>query len=145
MPRCTRPGWPKVDTEAGPESPDPYSTPSETDLALAPQPLPASERVEPAPAQILGATNGQEEANSSAVSAAVAVLREQLAVANRRIDDLNEERQRDAEERRRLVALLSDLADARAAAEISRNLAAGLQRELELLRSIRPWWRRWLR
>ena len=92
-------------------------------------------------AQVLGVTNGQEEANS----AAVAVLREQLAVANRRIDDLNEERQRDADERRRLLALLSDLADARAAAEISRNLAAGLQRELEILRNIRPWWRRWFR
>ena len=96
-------------------------------------------------AQMLDATNGQEAGNSSAVSAAVAVLREQLAVANRRIDDLNEERQRDTEERRRLMALLSELADARAAAEISRNLAAGLQRELELLRSIRPWWRRWFR
>jgi hypothetical protein len=96
-------------------------------------------------AQILGATNGQEEANSAAVNTAVAVLREQLVVANRRIDELNEERQRDAEERRRLVTLLSELADARAAAEISRNLAAGLQRELELLRGIRPWWRRWFR
>ena len=35
------------------------------------------------------ATNGQDQANS----AAVAVLREQLAIANRRIDELTEERQ----------------------------------------------------
>jgi hypothetical protein len=106
-------------------------------------------------AHMFDATNGQDQANS----AAVAVLREQLAVANRRIDelteerqaasrridDLNEERRGDAEERRRLLTLVTDLADARAAAEINRNLAAGLQRELELLRAVRPWWRRWLR
>ena len=65
-------------------------------------------------AQMFDATNGQDQANS----AAVAVLREQLAIANRlidelteerqaagrRIDDLNEERRCDAEERRRLLA-----------------------------------------
>ena len=81
-------------------------------------------------AQMFDATDGQDQANSAAVSAAVAVLREQLTVANRRIDDLTDERKADAEERRRLLVLLTDLADARAAAEINRNLAAGLQREL---------------
>ena len=40
-------------------------------------------------AQMFDATNGQDQANS----AAVAVLREQLAIANRLIDELTEERQ----------------------------------------------------
>ena len=39
---------------------------------------------------------------------AIEALREQLAIANRRIDELMEERKRDAEERRRLMALLTD-------------------------------------
>jgi hypothetical protein len=49
---------------------------------------------------------------------AIEALREQLAIANRRIDELMEERKQDAEERRRLMALLTDR---------------------------RPWWRRWFR
>ena len=66
-------------------------------------------------AQMFDATNGQDQANS----AAVAVLREQLAIANRRIDELTEER-------RRLLALVTDLADARAAAQINRWSARGI-------------------
>jgi hypothetical protein len=53
------------------------------------------------------------------LSHAVDSLREQLGIANRRIDELLEDRRRDADERRRLMALL-----------------AGPQR---------PWWRRWFR
>jgi hypothetical protein len=51
---------------------------------------------------------------------AVEALREQLTIANRRIDELTEERHREAEERRALIAILTD------------------QRR-------RPWWRRWFR
>jgi hypothetical protein len=92
-----------------------------------------------AAARMFEATDGQDPEHS----AAVAVLREQLAVANRRIDELNEERRADAEERRRLVVLLTDLTDARAAAQISAATAAALRHELDTLRARRPWWRRW--
>jgi len=51
-------------------------------------------------------------------------LTEERQAAGRRIDDLNEERRCDAEERRRLLALVTDLADARAAAQINAATAA---------------------
>jgi hypothetical protein len=72
---------------------------------------------------------------------AIAALREQLSTANRRIDELIEERRLDAEERRQMR---TELADARAAERISAESAAALRHELDLLRA-RPWWRRWLR
>jgi hypothetical protein len=57
------------------------------------------------------------------------MLREDLGIANGRIDEL-------------LVAL----ADARTAAMISGNEAAGLRARLELLNAPRvSWWRRWFR
>jgi hypothetical protein len=62
--------------------------------------------------------NGHDQANGQAIRAAIAALVDQLAIANRRIDELTEERRRDAEERRRLIAVLTDR---------------------------RPWWRRWFR
>jgi hypothetical protein len=59
---------------------------------------------------------------------AVETLREQLGIANRRIDEL-----------------LLALADARTAALISGCEAATLRTQLALLTERRPWWRRWLR
>jgi hypothetical protein len=73
-------------------------------------------------------------ANSSAVSAAIAALREQLAAVNVTL----------AAERARVDQLLVDLADARSAERISADAAAALRHEIELLRT-RPWWRRWFR
>jgi hypothetical protein len=62
------------------------------------------------------------------LSQAVEFLREDLGIANRRIDEL-------------LVAL----ADARTTAMISGNEAAALRTRLALLSERRPWWRRWFR
>ena len=64
------------------------------------------------------------------LSQAVEMLREDLQIANRRIDEL-------------LVAL----ADARTAAMISGNEAAALRAQLALLNALnrRAWWRRWFR
>jgi len=62
------------------------------------------------------------------LSQAVEFLREDLGIANRRVDEL-------------LVAL----ADARTAAMISSNEAAALRAQLALLTGRRPWWRRWFR
>src|SRR5215831_11058947 len=62
------------------------------------------------------------------LSQAVEFLREDLGIANRRIDEL-------------LVAL----ADARTATMISSNEAAALRAHLALLTGRRPWWRRWFR
>ena len=66
---------------------------------------------------------------------AVDALREQLGIANRRIDELQ----------RRIDGLHTDLADARTAAMISGCEAAVLRTRLELLTDRRPWWRRWFR
>ena len=61
------------------------------------------------------------------LSQAVEMLREDLGIANRRIDEL-----------------LVSLADARTAAMISGSEAAALRTRLELLTAPRvPWWRRW--
>jgi hypothetical protein len=46
--------------------------------------------------------------SADALVRAIAVLEHQLAIANRRIDELIEDRKREAEERRRLLALLTD-------------------------------------
>jgi hypothetical protein len=55
-----------------------------------------------------------DEANVRAIES----LREQLVIANKRIDELMADRRRDADERRRLIALLTERG---------------------------PWWRRWFR
>jgi hypothetical protein len=63
------------------------------------------------------------------LSQAVEFLREDVGIANRRIDEL-----------------LAALADARTAAMISSNEAAALRTQLALLTGPRrPWWRRWFR
>jgi hypothetical protein len=102
-------------------------------------------------APMISEPNGEDQArtpNSSAISSAIEALREQLSIANRRIDELIEDRRRDAEargaERIRIDRLLTELADARAAERISADSAAALRHELDLLRA-RPWWRRWFR
>jgi hypothetical protein len=68
--------------------------------------------------------NGAEQTHASSyvhgLVQAVEALREQLMVANRRIDEFAGERRQWAEERRALIAILTD------------------QRR-------RPWWRRWFR
>jgi hypothetical protein len=62
------------------------------------------------------------------VAQAIEALREQLGIANRRIDEL-----------------LHALADARTAAMISGSEAAALRTQVALLTDRRSWWRRWLR
>ena len=70
-------------------------------------------------AQCVAQPNGSEQMHEQVQVRAIEALREQLAIANRRIDELMEERKRDAEERRRLLALLTG--------------------------PRQPWWRRWFR
>ena len=64
------------------------------------------------------------------LSQAVEMLREDLQIANQRIDEL-----------------LAAFADARTAAMISGNEAAALRAQLALLNALnrRAWWRRWFR
>jgi hypothetical protein len=88
-----------------------------------------------------GHERAHNEAHVRALAQAIEALREQLAIANQRNDELTEEHRCDAKERRQL---LTALADARAAERISADSAAALRHELDLLRA-RPWWRRWLR
>ena len=83
------------------------------------------------------------------LSQAVEMLREDVGherdradQAERRIDELTEDRRRDAEERRQL---LTDLADARTAAMITGCEAAALRAKNALLTERRAWWRRWFR
>ena len=83
------------------------------------------------------------------LSQAVEMLREDVGherdraeQAERRIDELTEDRRRDAEERRQL---LTDLADARTAAMITGCEAAALRTKLALVTERRPWWRKWFR
>jgi hypothetical protein len=76
------------------------------------------ERASHEAAQCVAQASGSVQALEQAHVRAIEALREQLAIANRRIDELFEERRREAEERRRLMALLTDR---------------------------RPWWRRWFR
>jgi hypothetical protein len=45
-------------------------------------------------AQVVQPPNGHDQGNVQAISSAIEALREQLAIANRRIDDLTEERRR---------------------------------------------------
>ena len=82
--------------------------------------------------------NDQERVNEHPLEQAIAALSKALAGERARVDRLLAEL---ADAR----AAVRDLVDARAAAEISRNLAASLQRELDSLRARRPWWRRWFR
>ena len=85
-------------------------------------------------AQMSGEPNGAEPAHEQAAQAvqalntAVEALSAQLAIANRRIDEL-----------------LAALADARTAAMISGSEAAALRAQVALLTDHRPWWRRWFR
>jgi len=83
------------------------------------------------------------------LSQAVEMLREDVGherdradQAEQKIDELTEDRRRDAEERRQL---LTDLADARTAAMITGCEAAALRSRIEILTDRRPWWRRWFR
>lgn len=71
--------------------------------------------------------NGADQVNVRALEIAVETLRDQLGIANRRVDEP-------------LIAL----ADARTAEMISGNEAAVLRAQLELLAGRRPW-RRWFR
>ena len=85
------------------------------------------------------------------LSQAVEMLREDVGherdradQAEQKIDELTEDRRRDAEERRQL---LTDLADARTAAMITGCEAAALRSRIAILtdQRARPWWRKWFR
>ena len=76
------------------------------------------------------------------LSEALAMLREDIERERDRADRA----ERQAEEgRKRIDALLLELADARTAAMITDCEAAALRTRLELMTERRPWWRRWFR
>ena len=102
----------------------------------------------------------------AALTTQLQAANEQLGVANRRIDELledrrgtiegvvmplreqlNRERSRADGAERQLGELRPALADAVAAERITAGVAAGLRAEIErsIAQSRRPWWRRWFR
>ena len=89
-----------------------------------------SQATDPRSSPAVSVTDPMTVIGIETLSQAVEMLREDLQIANRRIDEL-------------LVAL----ADARTAAMISGNEAAALRAQLALLNALnrRAWWRRWFR
>lgn len=83
---------------------------------------------DPGSSPVVAVTDPMTIIGIETLSQAAEMLREDLGIANRRIDEL-----------------LAALADARTAAMISGYEAAALRTRLELLTGQRPWWRRWFR
>jgi hypothetical protein len=105
-------------------------------------PRPGGERAGHANAELDGHEQAHEGVHVRVLEAALAMLSAQLAIANERAESADRRAGRADE---RIDQLLTELVDARAAERISADAAAALRHELDLLRAIRPWWRRWFR